>query len=93
MLSTRAERSGTCGPLDRTYTMTAGVSDTCDNTSESKPFDLCVYHDRGHQPPGPYRSPDPDSDQDDTREGTSGTYGDDCGPGCDLVCDPTQALP
>jgi len=95
LLSTRAERSGSCGPIDRSYTMTIDATDDCGNTNESDPFGLGVYHDQGHQPPptGPVYSANSDSDQDDTRSGSSGAYGVSCGPGYDPVCDPTQTLP
>ena len=94
-VSMRAERSGVCGPLDRVYTTAIGASDNCDNVTPSDPFGICGYHDRGHQPPatGPIYSANPESNQNDTRAGTSGTYGADCGPGCSLACDPTQSLP
>jgi hypothetical protein len=93
-ISLRAERSGACGPMDRTYTLYVEAVDSLGNVSVSEPFSVCVYHDQGHEPPGPYRSANPGSSSDDTRPGwTEGGYGVGCGPGCSLECDPTQDLP
>ena len=36
-------------------------------------------------------APNPASHQNDTRPGSNGTYGTDCGPGCDAECDPSTA--
>jgi hypothetical protein len=94
-VSLRAERDGACSPLDRVYAMALDATDSCGNWVTSQPFSLCVYHDKGHQPPktGPVYMAQPDSNQSDTREGYNGSYGTGCGGGCSLVCDPTQSLP
>ena len=94
-LSLRAERDGACSPLDRAYTMALDATDSCGNFTTSDPFSLCVYHDKGHQPPktGPTYMAQPDSNQTDTRPGYNGSYGTGCGAGCSMECDPTQALP
>lgn len=92
--STRAERDGTCGPLDRTYTLAIDAADECGNAVTSDPIPICVYHDKGHRPPaGTVYHANPGSNQNDSRPGTNGTYGTDCGAGCSLTCDPTQLGP
>ena len=79
-LSMRAERDGACSPVGRVYSSAVIATDVCGNTA-STPFEVAVWHDRGHEPAGPYRSANPGSNQNDTRAGTNGTYGLDCGDG------------
>jgi len=80
-LSLRAERNGACSPLSRSYTMTMQAVDACGNVGTSNSFEVAVWHDRGHSNDGPYISANPGSNQTDTRSGTNGTYGADCGGG------------
>jgi len=90
--STRAERNGACVALDRTYNMAIDAIDECGNATTSDPLSLCVYHDTGNSPytGAPVYSANPSSNQSESRPGTNGTYGVDCGAGCSLACDPTQ---
>ena len=61
--------------------MTLVAVDVCGNTTASNPFDVGVWHDRGHAPTtGPVYSAN-GSNQNDTRPGTNGNYGDGCGAG------------
>lgn len=92
LLSMRAERRGDCANVDRRYSSTVDAVDSCGNTTRSDAFGVCVYHDMGHQPPltGPVFSANPGSNQNDFRPGTNGTYGAGCGPGCGMMCNPSQ---
>lgn len=89
--SVRAERAGACQQLDRSYTVVFRVRDSLGNSRDVASLPICVYHDRGHDPPGPHFSANPDSNANDTRPGwIEGEYGTGCGDGCSLDCDPTQ---
>lgn len=92
-LHLRSERNGTCSPLGRVYSATVDAVDECGNRTTSAPFGVCVWHDRRDPPPAGavIYAPNPASHQNDTRPGSNGTYGTDCGPGCDAECDPSTA--
>lgn len=91
VVSVRAERNGACDQLDRKYELFIEAVDDAGNVTLSAPFSVCVYHDQGHNPPGPYRSAENGSDSDDSRPGwIEGGYGTGCGTGCSFACDPTQ---
>jgi hypothetical protein len=78
----RAERDGACSPLGRVYTMSVVAVDSCGNSAASNPFEVGVWHDRGHGPTtGTVFSANPGSNQNDTRPGLPGTSGPGCGPG------------
>lgn len=82
IISLRAERSGGCD-AGRSYSIRLSATDDCGNVALSAPMSVCVWHDRSQEPPGPYRSANPGSNQNDSRPGTNGTYGaDGCGTGC-----------
>ncbi|HEX5041327.1 MAG TPA: hypothetical protein VFV75_00370 [Candidatus Polarisedimenticolaceae bacterium] len=55
--------------------------DVCNNSTASDPFDVGVWHDRGHGPSGGTVYGADVSDRSDERAGTNGTYGTGCGPG------------
>jgi hypothetical protein len=81
-LHLRAERDGACSPIGRNYSSTVVATDACGNTSlPSNSFDVGVWHDRSHQPDGPYISASPGSNQNDQRLGLPGTWDLGCGGG------------
>jgi uncharacterized repeat protein (TIGR01451 family) len=84
VLSLRAERDGACSPIGRVYESTVIAVDACGRTATSNPFDVVVWHDRAHPPTqGTVRFSTGNSQ--DTRAGTTGTYGTDCGLGSPLA--------
>jgi len=83
-LHLRAERDATCSPNGRTYAMTMIVTDACGNSTISRPFTVCVWQDKEHGPDpslGRIYSAVPGANQNDTRQGTNGTYGTTCATG------------
>jgi hypothetical protein len=85
-LHVRAERDGACSPIGRVYTTTVVAVDVCGNQTASNPFDIGVWHDRGHAPAaGTIVAATAGSDTIDTRNGTNGTYGTSCGTGSSSV--------
>jgi hypothetical protein len=85
-LHVRAERDGACSPIGRVYTTTVVAVDVCGNSTTSNPFDIGVWHDRGHAPAaGTVIAATAGSNTPDTRPGTNGTYGTGCGAGSSSV--------
>ena len=64
--------------------MTMIVTDACGNSTISRPFTVCVWQDKEHGPDpslGRIYSAVPGANQNDTRQGTNGTYGTTCATG------------
>ena len=80
------ERDGACSPTGRVYSSSLIATDVCGNSTVSNPFNVFVWHDRGHAPNHAFDSANPGSNTNDTRTGVSGTYGTDCGPGIPAEC-------
>jgi hypothetical protein len=77
----RAERDGACSPVGRVYAMTVAATDVCGNRAISDPFSVGVWHDRGTAATGTIVHAVEGSGTRDTRGGTNGLYGMDCGLG------------
>lgn len=76
----RAERDGSCSPVGRAYTMRLIATDVCGNRALSDPFEMGVWHDRGHAPvTGTVYAGHGGSGA--TRTGTNGSYNPGCGSG------------
>jgi len=70
--------------LGREYSSTLVATDVCGNTSAPAALTVSVWHDRGHNPDGPYYSANPGSNQNDQRPlaiNSPGAYGTGCGTG------------